>query len=84
MCGGVASRMSSPTWVAAVVGVRRLTTVPCVRALVRKSHTVKKVEFVHARLVHLDEAARKRFAADVCKGCDAVKCKSVCAWLEGN
>jgi len=84
MCGEVASRTSSSTWVDAVLGVLRLTSAACVRALVRKSPVVGDAPAVHKRLQLLDSPKRKHFADEVCKGDDHVKRKRVSGWLAGR
>jgi len=83
MCDGVASRTSSSTWVGAVLGVLRLTSEACVRALVYKSPTVDDAPAVHERLQLLDSSKRKHFADEVCMGRYANKRQRVSEWLAG-
>ena len=81
MCDGVASRISSPSWADAVIGVLRLTSTDCVRNLVYTSSTVALVQDVHARLLGLPPSEREHFAQHVCVGEYSVKIERVRAWL---
>jgi len=84
MCNGVAKRTSLSTWVGAVLGVLRLTSEACVRALVYTSPTVDDAPAVHERLQLLDEPSeRKHFVDKVCTGTYANKRERVSEWLAG-